>query len=87
MKLEMAFYQGALKQSNLSFIVALIASGFAVFFFLGAVALLLWNSSVSSNTATITAIGGTIAALIGGVNFYLYGISSTQFAALQARTR
>jgi hypothetical protein len=81
-RLETAFYQDAIKQSNLSFIVALGASIIALVFFLIAIVI---SALQNSNAATISAIGGAIAGLIAGVNFYLYGMTSTQFDTLQAR--
>lgn len=85
LKLEVAYYDGAGEQSKQSFTVALVAASLAFLAFLGAILLLLLNGSASSGVATITGIGGALAALVSGVNFYLYGMTSTQFAAFHAR--
>lgn len=85
LKLEVAYYDGAGEQSKQSFTVALVAAALAFLAFLGAILLLLLKGPASSNVATITGIGGALAALVSGVNFYLYGMTSTQFAAFHAR--
>jgi hypothetical protein len=85
LKLEVAYYDGAGEQSKQSFTVALVAAALALLAFLGAILALLLNGSASSNVATISGIGGALAALVSGVNFYLYGMTSTQFAAFHAR--
>lgn len=85
-KLSLAFYNDVVNQAQQSFTVALYASGLALIGFFGAAAFLLFTAKdISVAGATIAAIGGAISGLVAGVNFYLYGMTSTQFSAFHAR--
>ena len=92
LRLSLAFYKDVSSQSKWSFIVALGASGMAVGFFIFFTLLLLkaLPSSPADNTiatygTVISGIGGTIAGLVSGVCFYIYGVAASQFSAFHAR--
>jgi len=75
-KLLDSYYNAVLAQATMSFRWALIAAGIGLAFFLGAIAFLL--NAKSASLATVSVIGGAIVEAISGINFFLYGKTSTQ---------
>lgn len=77
------FYNLALKQSSSSFRWALIAAGVGLIFFFVAIAFFALTGN--QNLSTISLISGALIEFIAAVNFYLYGKTTTQLAAAEAR--
>ena len=82
-RLLTSYYSAVLAQATKSFQWALIAAGIGLVFFLGAVVLLITIQSQS--IATISVIGGAIVEVIAGINFFLYGKTTTQLAHFHER--
>jgi hypothetical protein len=78
-----SYYDLILDQARRSFRWALIAAGVGLIFLLGAVGLLLLCEI--KNIAVFSLIGGSIVEVISGVNFYLYGKTSSQLANFHTR--
>ena len=62
----------------MSFRWAIIAAVVGLAFFLGAILFLL--NSQNQSIATISIVGGTLVEVISGINFFLYGKTTTQLA-------
>lgn len=77
------YHNLVLKQSSRSFSWALIAAGVGLAFFLAAIAFLLLEQP--DNIAVISVISGALIEVISGINFYLYGRTSSQLADFQTR--
>jgi len=82
-RLLTSYYNAVLAQATMSFRWALIAAGVGLAFFLGAVVLLITVESQS--IAMVSVIGGTIVEVISGINFLLYGKTTTQLAHFHER--
>jgi len=82
-KLLDSYYNAVLTQATMSFRWALIAAGIGLAFFLGAIAFLLNAQNQSIAAASI--IGGEIVEVISGINFFLYGKTTTQLAYFHQR--
>ena len=78
------YYQISLDQARRSFRWALAAAGIGLIFFLAAVGFLLFNQQ-SQGVATASIISGSLIEVISGINFYLYGKTSAQFAEFHTR--
>lgn len=77
------YYTTVLAQASMSFRAALVAAVIGLVFFLAAVAFLLMNQPQSVATASV--IGGALVELISGINFWLYGKTTTQLADFHDR--
>jgi TRADD-N domain-containing protein len=77
------YYRTVLAQARESFRWALIAAGVGLLFFLGAVAFVLIVNLQSVATVSITS--GALIEVISGINFYLYGRTTTQLATFHRR--
>src|ERR1700687_5220293 len=77
-----AYYSGVLDQSQKSFLWALIAAFIGLLCFMVAIRFLLFlpMANIKVGASVITAIGGAIAGFISGINFYLYGLASSQLS-------
>lgn len=82
-----AYYSGVLDQSQKSFLWALIAAFIGLLGFMVAIGFLLFlpMADIKVGASVITAIGGAIAGFISGINFYLYGLASSQLSAFHGR--
>lgn len=78
-----AYHNVVLDQAKRSFMLALIASGTGLIFFIAAVSFILNN--LPNFAATISLISGALIELIAGVIFYLYSKTSEQLASFQSR--
>lgn len=78
-----AYYDEVLNQSKRSFTWALIAAGIGLFFFLAAVTLVV--VSFPQNGAVVSVVAGGLTEVIAGINFILYGRTSSQLADFQGR--
>ncbi len=72
------YYNSVLAQASASFRSALVFSGIGVLFFLGAIIFILGYQL--QNAALLSAIIGTIIEAISGLNFWLYGKTTSQLA-------
>ncbi len=72
------YYNAVLAQATMSFRWAIIAAVVGLAFFLGAILFLL--NSQNQSIATISIVGGTLVEVISGINFFLYGKTTTQLA-------
>jgi len=82
-KLLDSYYNAVLEQAKMSFRWALIAAGVGLAFFLGAIVFLL--NAQNQPIATASIIGGAIVEVISGINFFLYGKTTTQLAYFHQR--
>lgn len=78
-----SYYIEALKQAKKSFNWGLVAAGVGLFFFLGAIGVLLLDKSQS--IATISAVSGAVVEFISAINFYLYGTTTKQLSDFHER--
>ncbi len=77
------YHATVLQQASMSFRAALVAAVIGLLFFLAAVAFLLMNQP--QGLATVTVIGGALVEVISGINFWLYGKTTTQLADFHDR--
>ncbi len=77
------YYKSVLRQAQQSFLAALIASIIGLSFFIAAVSFLLIKAPES--VSIISLISGALVEIIAGLNFYLYGQTSRQFATFHMR--
>lgn len=77
------YYDVVLKQAEKSFRWALAAAGLGFVFFLFAVLVVLFTDK--QNIGHISVIGGALIEVIAGVNFFLYGKTTTQLANFHQR--
>src|SRR5262249_44725936 len=77
------YYDEVLLQAKTSFKWAIVAAVIGLAFFVGALFIAL--SFASIGTAAISVISGAIVEVIAGINFYLYGKTTTQFAEFHQR--
>ena len=71
------------EQAKRSFFWALIAAAIGLLFLLFAVSFVLFTQI--ENAATISVISGALLEVISGINFYLYGKTSSQVAEFASR--
>lgn len=76
MKIINRYYEEVLSQAKTSFKWALIAAGIGLVFFVASIALIILEGF--QDAAIIGTIGGTLVEFISGINFYLYGQTSSQ---------
>lgn len=77
------YYDLAIQQAQRSFVWALVAAGAGFFFFLAAVAFVLFNQA--QNVSVISLISGALIEVIAGINFYLYGKTTSQLSEFRER--
>jgi hypothetical protein len=82
-KLLDSYYTAVLAQATSSFRWALVAAGIGLAFFLGAIVFLL--NTQTQSIAVVSVIGGAIVEVISGINFFLYGRTTTQLAYFHQR--
>ena len=82
-KMLTSFYQLVLHQAGRSFFWALVAAVVGLGFFLLALGFLILRQS--QDIAIASTISGTIIEIIAGLNFYLYGKTTTQLATFHSR--
>jgi hypothetical protein len=75
-KLSNLYYENVLNQARRSFNAAIIAAVVGLAFFLGSVAFSVVSRELS--TSVISLVGGSIVETIAGLNFWLYGRTSSQ---------
>jgi hypothetical protein len=78
-----SYYRTVLAQARESFRLALIAAGIGLLFFLGAVGTIV--VAKLQPVATVSIISGALIEVIAGINFYLYGRTTTQLAMFHRR--
>ena len=83
LELMTLYHNEVLDQARKSFRWALVAAGIGLIFFIGAIGFTLFRDS--QNAAILSMISGTLIEVISGINFYLYGKASVQFADFQNR--
>ena len=82
-QLLVGYYNLVLDQARRSFRWAIIAAAVGLVFFVAAVSFLL--ISLLQAVAVISLISGTLVEVVSGINFYLYGKTSTQLADFQTK--
>ncbi len=82
-KLLNSYYALVLEQARRSFRWALIAAGVGLLFFLAAIGFILLKQV--DNAALISLISGALVQVISGINFFLYGKTSTQLSDFHNR--
>jgi hypothetical protein len=83
LKLLAAFYEVALHQAKQSFRWAIIGSIVGLAFFVVAIALVL--GADNPDAALVSAVSGGIVEVIAGINFTLYGKTTSQLLSLHGR--
>ncbi len=78
-----AYYDEVLNQSKRSFLWALVAAGVGLVFFLVAVTFVV--VSFPQNGSVVSVVAGGLTEVIAGINFILYGKTSSQLADFQGR--
>jgi hypothetical protein len=82
-RLLTSYYSTVLGQARISFRWAVRAAIAGLLLFLTAVVVLL--TSESQSIAIVSVIGGSIVEVLSGINFYLYGRTTTQLADFHTR--
>jgi hypothetical protein len=77
------YYDQVLDHARQSFRLALTASLVGLLFFLGAAAFVLLNKG--TDAAVISVISGALVEFIAGINFYLYGKTTSQLTLFHGR--
>ena len=77
------FYDLVLGQAKRSFRWALIASAIGLLFFLAAISFLLLSGN--RDIAAVSVISGALIQVIAGLNFFLYGRTSSQLSVFHSR--
>ncbi len=78
-----SYYDAVLRQATMSFRWALGAAIVGLLFFITAIVFLLTTSI--QEVATVSVIGGALVEVISGINFVLYGKTTTQLAYFHQR--
>lgn len=78
-----SYYNAVLAQATMGFRWAVVAAGAGLILFLGAIAFLLITQITA--VAVVGVVGGAIVEVISGINFMLYGKTTTQLAEFHER--